>query len=58
MRKSRFTEEQIIGILKESDAGVFNIYGDVVTDEMATASSKVAQLIFQTNGVQTERKGG
>ena len=34
----------------------FNIYGDVVTDEMTTASSKVAQLAFQTNGAQTERK--
>jgi integrase len=35
----------------------FNIYGDVVTDEMTTASSKVAQLVFQTNGAQAERKG-
>jgi integrase len=35
----------------------FNIYGDVVTDEMATASSKVAQLVFQTSGAQTERRG-
>jgi len=35
----------------------FNIYGDVVTDEMNTASSKVAQLAFQSDGVQTERKG-
>ncbi len=35
----------------------FNIYGDVVTDEMNTASSKVAQLVFQTNGAQTERNG-
>jgi len=34
----------------------FNIYGDVVTDEMNTASSKVAELVFQTNGAQTERK--
>ena len=34
----------------------FNIYGDVVTDEMTTASSKVAQLAFQMNGAQTERK--
>ena len=33
-----------------------NIYGDVVTDEMTTASSRVAQLAFQTNGAQTERK--
>lgn len=35
----------------------FNIYGDVVTDEMTTASSRVAQLAFQTNGAQAERKG-
>jgi integrase len=34
----------------------FNIYGDVVTDEMTTASSKVAQLAFRVNGAQTERK--
>jgi integrase len=35
----------------------FNIYGDVVTDEMTTASSRVAQLAFQSNGAQTERRG-
>jgi integrase len=33
-----------------------NIYGDVVTDEMTTASSKVARLAFPSNGAQTERK--
>jgi integrase len=33
-----------------------NIYGDVVTDEMTTAGIKVAQLAFQGNGAQTERK--
>jgi hypothetical protein len=33
----------------------FNIYGDVVTDEMTTAGAKVAQLAFLGNGVQTER---
>jgi integrase len=33
----------------------FNIYGDVVTDEMTTASSRVAQLAFRANGAQTER---
>jgi len=33
-----------------------NIYGDVVTDEMATAGIKVAQLAFQGNGAQAERK--
>ena len=35
----------------------FNIYGDVVTDEMTTASGKVAQLAFPSNGAQTERNG-
>jgi integrase len=35
----------------------FNIYGDVVTDEMTTASSKVAQLAFPSSGAQTERNG-
>ena len=33
-----------------------NIYGDVVTDEVATAGIKVAQLAFQGNGAQAERK--
>ena len=33
-----------------------NVYGDVVTDEMATASQRVARLAFQTNGAQAERK--
>ncbi len=36
----------------------FNVYGDVVTDEMAIAGSKVSQLAFQGNGVQTERSTG
>lgn len=34
-----------------------NIYGDVVTDEMTTASDKVAELAFRANGAQTERSG-
>jgi integrase len=34
-----------------------NIYGDVVTDEMATAGIKVAQLAFQGIGAQAERNG-
>lgn len=34
-----------------------NIYGDVVTDEMAIAGAKVAQLAFEGNGAQTEREG-
>jgi hypothetical protein len=29
-----------------------NVYGDVVTDEMTTASSRIARLAFQTNGAQ------
>jgi len=33
-----------------------NVYGDVVTDEMTTASSRVARLAFQTKGAQAERK--
>jgi integrase len=33
----------------------FNVYGDVVTDEMTTAGMKVAQLAFQVDGAQTER---
>jgi integrase len=36
----------------------FNIYGDVVTDEMATAGLKVSELAFQGNRAQTERNGG
>jgi integrase len=32
-----------------------NVYGDVVTDEMSTASSKVAELAFRANGAQAER---
>jgi integrase len=33
-----------------------NIYGDVVTDEMSTASFKVAELAFRPNGAQAERE--
>jgi integrase len=36
----------------------FNIYGDVVTDEMATAGVKVAKLAFEGIGAQTEREDG
>jgi integrase len=32
-----------------------NIYGDVVTDEMSTASARVAKLAFRANGAQAER---
>lgn len=33
-----------------------NVYGDVVTDEMSTASLKVAELVFRANGAQAERE--
>jgi integrase len=33
----------------------FNVYGDVVTDEMTTAGIKVAKLAFHSNGAQAER---
>ena len=33
-----------------------DIYGDVVTDEMSTASRKVAELVFPLSGAQAERK--
>jgi integrase len=33
----------------------FNIYGDVVTDEMTTAGVRVAKLAFEGIGAQTER---
>lgn len=35
-----------------------NIYGDVVTDEMTTAGTKVARLAFPSNGAQAERSEG
>jgi integrase len=31
-----------------------DIYGDVVTDEMSTASRKVAELVFPSNGAQAQ----
>jgi hypothetical protein len=34
----------------------FNIYGDVVTDEMTTAAIKVAQIALQSNGAQAEHR--
>ena len=33
-----------------------NVYGDVVTDQMSTAGLRVAELAFQSNGAQAERK--
>jgi integrase len=35
----------------------FNIYGNVVTDEMTAAGARVAQLVFQGKGTQAEREG-
>jgi integrase len=34
----------------------FNIYGDVVTDEMNVAGLRVSELAFMGNGAQTERR--
>ncbi|HVR26490.1 MAG TPA: hypothetical protein VMU26_24575 [Candidatus Polarisedimenticolia bacterium] len=43
----------VIGRLLKSDISTtFNIYRDAVTNEMNTASCKVAELVFQTNGAQ------
>jgi hypothetical protein len=36
----------------------FNIYDDVVTDEMATVGVRVAKLAFEGIGAQTEREEG
>jgi len=33
-----------------------NFYGNVVTDEMTTASLKIAELAFRPNGAQAERE--
>ena len=33
-----------------------NIYGDIVTDEMSTASVKVGELAFHGNGAHAERE--
>jgi len=35
-----------------------NIYGDVVTDEMSTASLKVAELAFHGDGAQNRAQSG
>ncbi|HEX4427542.1 MAG TPA: site-specific integrase [Terriglobales bacterium] len=39
-----------------SIAMTLGTYGDVVTDEMSTASGKVAELAFRANGAQAERE--
>ena len=33
-----------------------DVYGEVITDEASTASSKVAELAFRGNGAQAERE--
>jgi integrase len=43
-------------MMRHSDVRTtMNIYGDVVTDEMATAGMKVARLAFPGNGAPPER---
>jgi hypothetical protein len=43
------------GILRQLSTGGMDVYGDVVTDEARTASTKVAELAFLGNGAQAER---
>jgi hypothetical protein len=44
-------------LMRHTDIRVtMNTYGDVVTDEMSTASLKVAELVFRNNGAQAERE--
>jgi integrase len=44
-------------LMRHTDIRVtMNTYGDVVTDEMSTASLKVAELVFRDNGAQAERE--
>lgn len=41
-------------LMRHSDIRTtFNVYGDVVTDEMAEAGTKVAAMAFRSNGAQT-----
>jgi integrase len=42
-------------MMRHSDLRTTMGYGEVVTDAMTTAGSKVAQLAFRLNGAQTER---
>jgi integrase len=45
-------------LMRHSDIRTtFNIYGDVVTDEMATAGMKVAKLAFSANEAQDRAQG-
>ena len=43
-------------MMRHTDIRTTMKYGDVVTDEMATAGIKVSQLAFQSNGAQAERR--
>jgi hypothetical protein len=44
-------------LMRHTDIRVtMNTYGDVVTDEMSTASLKVAELVFRGNRAQAERE--
>ena len=44
-------------LMRHSDIRTtMNIYGDVVTDGMSTASLKLAELAFRPNGAQAERE--
>jgi site-specific recombinase XerD len=43
-------------MMRHTDIRTTMKYGDVVTDEMATAGIKVSQLAFPSNGAQTERR--
>ena len=43
-------------MMRHTDIRTTMNYGDVVTDEMATAGIKVSQLAFQSNGAQAERR--
>ncbi|MFZ0275793.1 MAG: tyrosine-type recombinase/integrase [Candidatus Sulfotelmatobacter sp.] len=43
-------------MMRHTDIRTTMNYGDVVTDEMSTASLRVAELAFCANGAQTERE--
>ena len=45
-------------MMRHNDLRTTMGYGEVVTDAMTTAGSRVAQLAFRLNGAQTERQAG
>ena len=45
-------------MMRHNDLRTTMGYGEVVTDAMTTAGSKIAQLAFRLNGAQTERTQG